>query len=116
VAGWFNQRQSQLDASTVPRTGLASESTPEFVMSRVCSITGKGPLVGNRVSHSNIKTKMRQLPNLQYKRLWVPELDQYLRIRVSTRALRSIAKMGFVAFCQQNGIEVVRMADDMVVG
>jgi large subunit ribosomal protein L28 len=38
-------------------------------MSRICTITGKRPLVGNRVSHSNAKTKMRQLPNLQYKRL-----------------------------------------------
>lgn len=85
-------------------------------MSRICSITGKGPLYGNRVSHSNIKTKMRQLPNLQYKRLWVPELGQYLRIRVSTRALRSIAKLGFVAFCQKNGIDVVRVADDTFVG
>lgn len=76
-------------------------------MSRICDITGKRPLVGNRVSHSNIKTKMRQLPNLQYKRLWVPELGQFVRVRLSTRALRSIAKMGFIPFCQKNGIDVV---------
>ena len=76
-------------------------------MSRICQLTGKGPLVGNRVSHANNKTKMRQLPNLQYKRLWVPELNEFVRIRLSTRALRGISKLGFVAFCQKNGIEIV---------
>lgn len=82
-------------------------------MSRVCSITGKRPLVGNRVSHANNKTKMRQLPNLQYKRLWVAELDQFVRVRLSTRALRSVAKMGFLPFCQKNGIDVVSIVDEI---
>lgn len=84
-------------------------------MSRICTITGKRPLVGNRVSHSNIKTKMRQLPNLQYKRLWVPELSQYVRVRLSTRALRSIAKLGFVNFCQKNGIDIVAIDAETVL-
>ncbi len=83
-------------------------------MSRVCSITGKRPLYGNTVSHSNVHTKMRQLPNLQVKRLWVPELNQFVRIRLSTRALRSIAKMGFIPFCQKNGIDVVGIGQDAV--
>ena len=76
-------------------------------MSRICQLTGKGPLYGNRVSHANNKTKMRQLPNLQYKRLWVPELGEFVRVRLSTRALRSIAKVGFIAFAQKNGIEIL---------
>ena len=76
-------------------------------MARICQLTGKRPLVGNRVSHANNKTKMRQLPNLQYKRLWVPELNEFVRIRLSTRALRGISKLGFVQFCQKNGIEIV---------
>ncbi|MBM4342206.1 MAG: 50S ribosomal protein L28 [Deltaproteobacteria bacterium] len=80
-------------------------------MSRTCSITGKRPLVGHRVSHSNIKTKMRQLPNLQLKRIYVPEMDTVVRIRLSTRALRSIAKLGFVQYCEQNGILVRHMHD-----
>ena len=84
-------------------------------MSRVCSLTGKGPKVGNRVSHSNAKVKMRQLPNLQTKRLWVPELNQFVRIRLSTRALRSIAKLGFVAFCSKQGIEVMHIAANAMV-
>lgn len=85
-------------------------------MSRVCEITGKRPLTGNKVSHSNNKTKMRQLPNLQYKRLWVPELNQFVRIRLSTRALRSIAKMGFVAFCQKHGIDVIAVVNEALEG
>lgn len=85
-------------------------------MSRVCEITGKRPLVGNKVSHSNNKTKMRQLPNLQYKRLWVPELNQFVRIRLSTRALRSISKMGFVPFCQKNGIDVISVVNEALAG
>lgn len=84
-------------------------------MSRICTITGKGPLYGHTVSHSNIKTKMRQLPNLQYKRLWVPELSQFVRVRLSTRALRSIAKLGFVPFCQKNGIDIVAVSADMTL-
>jgi large subunit ribosomal protein L28 len=85
-------------------------------MSRVCEITGKRPLYGNRVSHANNKTKMRQLPNLQYKRLWVPELTQFVRVRLSTRALRSIAKMGFVAFCGKNGIDVISVVNEAIGG
>jgi large subunit ribosomal protein L28 len=74
-------------------------------MSRRCQITGTSPLVGNRVSHAHNKTKMRQLPNLQRKRIWVPELGQYVRVRITARALRSIAKVGFVPFCRKNGID-----------
>ena len=44
--------------------------------------------------------------------LWVPEIDQFVRIRLSTRAMRSIAKMGFVAFCQKNGIDVIAAVAD----
>jgi len=83
-------------------------------MSRLCPLTGKRPLVGNTVSHSNIKCKMRQLPNLQVKRLWVPEFGGFVRIRASTRALRSIAKLGFVQYCQNNGIAVDTGAEMVV--
>ena len=82
-------------------------------MSRICQITGKRPLVGNKVSHSNNRTRMRQLPNLQYKRLWVAELNQFVRVRVSTRAMRSIARMGFLPFCAKNGIDVVGVVEAM---
>ncbi len=74
-------------------------------MARRCQITGKRPLVGNRVSHAHNKTKMRQVPNLQRKRIWVPELGQFVRVKVSARALRSIAKVGLLPFCKKHGID-----------
>ena len=52
-------------------------------MARVCKITGKRPLVGNNVSKSNRKTKRRQLPNLQSKRIFVPELGKFVQLKVS---------------------------------
>ncbi len=75
-------------------------------MSRVCELTGKGPKVGNRVSHANNKTKMRQLPNLQSKRMWVPEFGAFVRVRLSARALRSVAKLGFVPYCRKVGLDI----------
>jgi large subunit ribosomal protein L28 len=75
-------------------------------MARRCSLTGKGPLVGNRVSHSNRKTKRRQLPNVHKKRIFVPELGRSIRIKASTRALRTIDKKGLMAFLRAEGLRV----------
>ena len=66
-------------------------------MARVCEITGKKPQVGHHVSHSNIKTKRRFLPNLQYKRFWVESENRWVRLRVSSAALRLIDKNGIDA-------------------
>lgn len=63
-------------------------------MSRVCIVTGKGPMVGNNVSHANNKTKRRFLPNLQYRRFWVESENRWVRLRISTAALRLIDKVG----------------------
>lgn len=63
-------------------------------MSRLCKITGKKPLVGNNVSHSNRKTKMRQLPNLRKKRLFDEESGQWVTVRLSTSGLRNVTKVG----------------------
>jgi len=63
-------------------------------MARVCQVTGKGPMVGNNVSHANNKTKRRFLPNLQSRRFWVESENRWVRLRVSTRALRTIDKVG----------------------
>ena len=75
-------------------------------MSRKCDITGKRPLTGYNVSHAHNKTKKRQLPNLQRKRIFVPELGKSIRIKVSTSALRSIDKMGLTAFLRKNGLSL----------
>ncbi|MBC2768627.1 MULTISPECIES: 50S ribosomal protein L28 [Alcaligenaceae] len=63
-------------------------------MARVCQVTGKGPMVGNNVSHANNKTKRRFLPNLQSRRFWVESENRWVRLRVSTNALRTIDKNG----------------------
>ena len=66
-------------------------------MAKKCPITGKGPLVGNNVSHANNKTKRRYLPNLQYKRFWLDSEKRFVRLRVSTRGMRIIDKHGLEA-------------------
>jgi large subunit ribosomal protein L28 len=63
-------------------------------MSRTCVVTGKRPLVGNKVSHSNRKTKMRQEVNLQTKRFWLEDESRFITLRVSARAMRTIDKKG----------------------
>ncbi|TVQ15935.1 MAG: 50S ribosomal protein L28 [Bacteroidetes bacterium] len=66
-------------------------------MSRICQITGKKPITGNRVSHSNIKTKRRFLPNLQVKRFFIPEEDRWVTLKVSSKAIRIINRIGIKA-------------------
>ncbi|HEX7411833.1 MAG TPA: 50S ribosomal protein L28 [Bacteroidales bacterium] len=63
-------------------------------MSRVCELTGKGMMVGNKVSHSNIKTKRRFYPNLQTKRFYIPEEDKWITLKVSTEAIKNVTKNG----------------------
>jgi len=63
-------------------------------MSRVCQVTGKGPMVGNNVSHANNKTKRRFLPNLHYRRFWVETEKRWVRLRISSAGLRLIDKQG----------------------
>ena len=67
-------------------------------MSRVCEVTGKKPAVGNRVSHANNKTRRRCLPNLHVQRFWHADEKRWVKLRVSTNAMRTIEK---------NGIDVV---------
>lgn len=66
-------------------------------MSRVCKVTGKRPMTGNNVSHANNKTRRRFLPNLQSHRFWVESENRFVRLRVSTKAMRTIDKKGIDA-------------------
>lgn len=66
-------------------------------MSRVCQITGKGPMAGNNVSHANNKTKRRFLPNLQEHRFWLESEKRFVKLRVSTKGMRYIDKHGVEA-------------------
>ncbi|MBI9071692.1 MAG: 50S ribosomal protein L28 [Melioribacteraceae bacterium] len=63
-------------------------------MARRCQVTGVGPKSGNNISHAHNKTKRRFLPNLQKKKIWVKELNRFVTVKLSTRALRTIAKNG----------------------
>jgi large subunit ribosomal protein L28 len=63
-------------------------------MARVCQVTGKKPMGGHKVSHSNIKTKRRFLPNLQTKRYYLAEEEKWITLKVSGEGIRTINKKG----------------------
>ncbi|VAW46283.1 LSU ribosomal protein L28p @ LSU ribosomal protein L28p, zinc-independent [hydrothermal vent metagenome] len=63
-------------------------------MSKVCQVTGKRPVVGNNVSHSNRKTRRRFLPNLHSHRFWVEAENRFVKLRVTASAMRIIDKKG----------------------
>jgi len=69
-------------------------------------ITGKRKLHAHNVSHSNIKTNRWQHVNIQRKRLWVPELNRFVTMNLTTRDLRSISKVGLLAYAKKHGVAV----------
>jgi large subunit ribosomal protein L28 len=75
-------------------------------MARSCMFTGKRPNTANSVSHSNRKTKKRQFVNLQEKKLWWTEGERFVTLRLSTRALRSLDKVGLSKFASAHGIDL----------
>ena len=66
-------------------------------MARICDITGKKVMVGNNVSHSNRKTKRKFYPNLQTKKFFIPESGEWITLKVSASALRTIDKNGITS-------------------
>ncbi|MEO6882685.1 MAG: 50S ribosomal protein L28, partial [Bacteroidia bacterium] len=66
-------------------------------MSRICELTGKKAVVGNKVSHSNHKTKRKFYPNLKVKKFFIPEENKWITLKVSTSAIRTINKKGIFA-------------------
>ncbi len=78
-------------------------------MSRVCMVTGKKPVSGNNVSHANNKTKRRFSPNIHTHRFWVESEKRFVKLRVSTKGMRIIDKLGIDAVLvdiRSNGIRV----------
>lgn len=63
-------------------------------MANVCQITGKKMMVGNNVSHAKNRTKRRFYPNLQKKKFYIPEEDNYVTLKVSASGIRTINKKG----------------------
>lgn len=70
-------------------------------MARVCDLTGKSPLKGNKVSHSNHKTLRRFYPNLQKKSFFIPETGEWISLKLSTAAMRTIDKKGIHAYLKE---------------
>ena len=63
-------------------------------MARVCQVTGKRPISGNNVSHAKNRTRRRFLPNLHQHRFWLPSQKRFVSLRVSTKGMRIIDKLG----------------------
>jgi large subunit ribosomal protein L28 len=76
-------------------------------MARVCDLTGKRPNTANKVSHSNIKTKKRQIPNLQTRRIWWEEEGRYVTLKLSTRALRTLRLKTLGQFLREEGLAIL---------
>ena len=70
-------------------------------MSRVCQVTGKSPLVGSNVSHSNRHTKRRFEVNLKDKRFWLEDEKRWITIRISARGMRVIDRLGLATVVAQ---------------
>ena len=73
-------------------------------MSRICQLSGKKPMVGNNVSHSNKKTKRRFDINLIKKRFYIPSQSEWITLKVTTSTLKTIDKKGIS--------EVIRIAKE----
>lgn len=70
-------------------------------MSKICQLTGKRPIVGNNVSHSHVKTKRRFLPNVHKKRYFIPELNTWVTLKLSAKAMRTIDKLGVYSYLKK---------------
>ncbi|MEL7060359.1 MAG: 50S ribosomal protein L28 [Acidobacteriota bacterium] len=73
-------------------------------MPRQCAITGKKPLSGKNISHAHNVTNRWQKPNLQNKRIYLTEEKRWVRVRLSTRALRTINKKGLMRYLRDEGL------------
>jgi large subunit ribosomal protein L28 len=73
-------------------------------MARICEITGKRGQKGHRVSHANNKSKHTFQPNLQKKRLYVPELKRYVTVKLSSHGLKIVDKKGPYRALKEAGV------------
>ncbi len=75
-------------------------------MAKKCVITGKKTRSANNVSHANNKTKRKQKPNIKMKRIFVPSLGKYVRLKVSTKAIKTISKVGIDKLLKKKNISL----------
>jgi large subunit ribosomal protein L28 len=88
---------------------LPLPSEKKNIMARVCQVTGKRPITGNTVSHSNIKTRRRFLPNLQKKRYFLAEEDKWITLKLSSEAIRTINKNGLYTVVKEMRLKGVKI-------
>ena len=75
-------------------------------MSKICKLTGKKPLRGNKVSKSNNRTNRFQYPNLQRKKIFIPELNKSVTIKISVKAMKIIDKIGLFPYLKKQGLSL----------
>ncbi|XP_009795876.1 large ribosomal subunit protein bL28c-like [Nicotiana tabacum] len=106
---------SQLSGLKISSTHFSSSAAPlsvpfkpslQPVARRICPFTGKKSNRANKVSHSNHKTKKLQFVNLQYKRIWWEAGKRYVKLRLSTKAIKTIEKNGLDAVAKKAGIDL----------
>tara|TARA_B110001454_G_scaffold208919_1_gene221901 strand:+ start:455 stop:694 length:240 start_codon:yes stop_codon:yes gene_type:complete len=78
-------------------------------MSRICKLTGKKPLRGNKVSKANNKTNRFQYPNLQKKKIFVPELNKSVNIKLSVKAMKIVDKLGLMPYLKKQGLTLTEI-------
>jgi len=76
-----------------------------------CEWTGKRARKAHNVSHANNKTRRWQHPNVQSKRIWVEEWGKYVRLSLSTRAIRTITRVGLLEFARKKGIDLSTLVE-----
>ena len=70
-------------------------------MTKICDVTGKRPTTGNNVSHAHNKTRRRFMPNLQKKRIWIPEENKWVTVKATAKALKTLDKKGYNAMMKE---------------
>ncbi|CAO2832207.1 unnamed protein product [Amaranthus hypochondriacus] len=99
-----------ISSSVLPISGKPISVPPKPslfpVARRICPFTGKKSNKANKVSHSNHKTKRLQFVNLQYKRVWWEAGKRFVKLRLSTKALKTIEKNGLDAVAKKAGIDL----------
>lgn len=78
-------------------------------MARRCQLTGKKANNAYAISHSHRRTKKLQEPNLQWKRIWWPEGNRWVRLRLSTKAIKTLEHKSLSAFAKEAGINLARL-------
>ncbi|CAM6100006.1 unnamed protein product [Calypogeia fissa] len=109
LAGAGAQSLRHCSSSSTSSSSSSAAATPLLVQpiaKRVCDLTGKKANNGYRVSFSKHRTKHLQGVNLQYKRLWWEEANKFVRLRISTRALKTIEKKGLSVMAKEAGIDL----------